>query len=98
MTAPSQTATLAAVLPARIAQMVAVEGSVVKADDLVITLDESVQSAKTELARARAESSLSVELARVRLEHARRELSRLQRLHGSEHASSKEYSEAVAAK
>ncbi len=89
MTAPSQTATLAAVLPARIAHVVATEGSVVNAGAVVITLDDSVQSAKTELAKARAASSLSVA-------HARRELSRLQRLHGGDHASSKESSEAVA--
>ena len=94
ITAPSKTARLAAVLPARIAQIPAAEGSVVHQGDVVVKLDDSVQRARTEIARAAAESVAEVELAGLRWDHARREQERLTRLHGDDHASSKELADA----
>ena len=96
MTVPSKVATLASVLAARIARIPAVDGSVVSQGDLVIALDDGVQVARTEIARAAAESSLAVDLAKVGREHARREWDRLVALHGDDHASSKELSDALA--
>lgn len=94
MTTPSRVARLAAVLPARILRIDAAEGSIVRRGDLVIALDDGVQRARTELAKASAESTSDVELARVRWEHAGREWDRLTRLHGDDYASSKELNDA----
>ncbi|MGB2986071.1 MAG: efflux RND transporter periplasmic adaptor subunit [Phycisphaerae bacterium] len=96
MTVPSKVATLAAVSPARIARILAPEGGVVREGDLVIALEDGVQLAKTEIAKARAKSTLDIELARVRWEHAKREWDRLAKLHGDDHASSKELSDVLA--
>ncbi len=97
MTAPYETATLASVQPARIAQIKLPEGSPVRRGELVVNLDESVQAARTELAKATSQTTLNMDHARAKWEHARRDLDRLMKLHGNEQASSKELSDAVAA-
>jgi len=96
LTAPCQTATLAAVQPARIARIEAAEGSFVHCGDLVVQLEEGIQLARTEIAKATAETTLDVEHARARWTRAQRDLDRIIRLQGSDSASSKELSDATA--
>jgi RND family efflux transporter MFP subunit len=84
-------------MPARIAQIEAPEGTHVTQGDLVVALADRVQAARTEIARAGAESTYQIELARARWEHAQREWDRLSRLHGDDHATSKELNDARAA-
>lgn len=96
MTAPFETATLAAVQPSLIASIAAPEGGVVRRGDIVVQLDERVQAARAEMAKANAETDLNIDHARARWDRARRDLERLQKLHGSEFASSKEMSDALA--
>jgi RND family efflux transporter MFP subunit len=95
ITAPARVATLASVLPARISQVLAAEGSMVEAGDVVVALEDDVQRARTEVAKAAAQSTLEIAVARARWEKARRELDRLRRLHGGENASSKELDDAL---
>ncbi len=90
MTAPVRTATLASVLPARITKRVAHEGAVVHEGDPVVLLDDAVQRARTEMAKAAAESPLDIERAKIRWENANREWERLAKLQGKDSATSKE--------
>jgi len=96
ITAPYREATLAAVQPGRIAAIHHQEGSAVRDGEEVFALDDGVQRARTEIARAAAESTLEVALARARWEKAQRDLDRLTRLYGDDSASSKELSDALA--
>ncbi len=96
MTAPFREAVLASVQPARIASILAEEGALVRESDLIIALDEGIQAARTQIAKASAESSLNIELARSRWVHAKRDLDRLVKLDGNDFASSKELSDALA--
>jgi len=96
MTAAFETATLASVQPARIESIAAPEGGTVRGGQIVIQLDERAQAARTAMAKANAESGLPIEYARVRWERTKRDLERLQKLHGSDFASNKETSDAIA--
>lgn len=96
MTAPFQTATLASVQPARIARIAVPEGAMVAQGELVVALEEGVQLARTEIAKAASESTLAVDLAQARWTRAKRDLDRLMRLHGEDNASSKELTDALA--
>jgi membrane fusion protein (multidrug efflux system) len=96
ITAPCRTATLASVQPSRIARIETAEGSFVRRGDPVVQLEEGVQLARTEIAKATAETTLNVEHAKARWMRAQRDLDRLIRLHGSDSASSKELSDATA--
>lgn len=96
LTVPSRVVTLAAVIPARIARLPAAEGGTVCEGDEVVSLEDAVQRARTELARASADSTLEIEKARVRRDHAAREWDRLAGLRGADNASSKESSDAKA--
>jgi len=94
MTAPARTATLASVLPARVSARVAPEGAMVHEGDPVVRLDDAVQRARTEMAKAAAESTLDIERARVRLANAKQEWERLAKLQGKDSATSKELRDA----
>jgi len=94
MTTPSKTATLAAIMAARIARIYTEEGSTVSEGDTVVALADGVQAARTEIARAGAQSMCDVDLAHARWQHAQREWDRLRRLRGDDHASSKEPNDA----
>jgi RND family efflux transporter MFP subunit len=93
---PAQVSTLACVHQARIARILVKEGDGVEAGALLAQMDDGYQRARTEMARVEAESTLAVELARARWRKAERDWSRLQKLHGSDSASSKELSDAYA--
>ncbi len=97
ITAPSQRATLASVRPARIANLFAEEGATVHAGDIIVALDDGVQAARTDIARAKAESALRANLAQEKWKRAKREVDRLLALHGEEFATSKETDDAVTA-
>lgn len=97
ITAPSQRATLASVRPARIAKLFAEEGATVHAGDIIVALDDGVQAARTDIARAKAESALRANLAQEKWKRAKREVDRLLALHGEEFATSKETDDAVTA-
>ncbi|MEK6675584.1 MAG: efflux RND transporter periplasmic adaptor subunit [Planctomycetota bacterium] len=91
---PSQIATLTAVQQGRIANMAVIEGISVREGDVLFTIEDSVQRARTEMARWDAESSLGMERGRARWEHANRNLQRLMGLQGDDFASSKELADA----
>jgi multidrug efflux system membrane fusion protein len=94
LTAPFRSVTLASIHRGQIAALAVPEGGVVKKGELVCALDDRVQRARTEVARARAGSVLRVELAAAVKERADRELDRLVTLHGENSASSKELRDA----
>lgn len=96
MTTAFESATLASVQPARIESINIPEGGLVRRGAIVVQLDERSQAARTAMAKANAETGLNVEYARVRWERAKRDLDRLQKLHGSDFASTKEMSDAIA--
>jgi len=96
ITVPHRTATLASVHPARIEKILVEEGRTVHEGELVVALDESVQSLRTGIAQAAAETPLEIDLARERWSKAKRDFDRLTRLHGEDFASSKELSDALA--
>ena len=66
ITAPAAMVTLASVREGRISEIVAGEGNQVRKGDLVFTLDQQVQRARTDIAKAKSQSTLNVELARAR--------------------------------
>ncbi len=96
ITAPASMVTLASVQEGRISEIVAGEGTPVRKGDLVFTLDQQVQRARTDIAKAKSQSTLNIELAGARWGRARRDLDRLTSLRGDDFASSKEYSDALA--
>ncbi len=93
-TAPFRIVTLAALHPGRIEELPVAEGESVAAGQPVILLDDTVQRRRVEIARVLAESTVEVELARVRHEHARRQLERLESLAGPSSVSTKELGDA----
>lgn len=97
LTSPRQRAVLAAVLPGRIARLPIAEGEMVQTGDVVISLDDAIQTWRTDMARAGAESTLEVDLARQRYERAKLDLDRLANLRGDDSASSKELRDATVA-
>ncbi len=96
MTTASKKATLAAVLPARIASIESPEGSIVSEGEIVVLLADDVQRARMEYAQSVAASLAEVNLTRVRWEQEKREWDRLVKLRGDDYASSKELSDAYA--
>ncbi len=96
ITSPQALITLASVREGRISEILVAEGATVRKGDVVFTLDDRVQYARTQIAKAKSESTLSVEHARARWEHAKRELDRLTTLRGDDFASSRELSDALA--
>lgn len=79
-TAAYRHAVLATLQPGRLSRIMITEGQHVSEGQLLASLDSRVQAARTEIARLEAESTTEIELARVRMEHARVELDRLKRL------------------
>lgn len=97
ITTPYRAVTLSAVEPGRIAQIETDEGRTVQKGDPVFRMVDDVQRARTMMAKATAETSLRVELARAVWEREKEELARLTTLRGSSNASSKELSDARSA-
>lgn len=96
ITKPFREAMLAPVVSGRLSRILVSEGQVVREDDLIFSLDDHVQRARTEMAKAAAESTLDVDLARARWERAKRNHDRLVMLYGHDSASSKELTDARA--
>ncbi len=94
MMVPNQEALLASVFPARIVEIRAAEGSIIPKAELVVVLDDTVQKARTRIARAASESTLDLALARTDWEKAKHDLHRLVNLSGHDSASSKELADA----
>ncbi|RME36724.1 MAG: efflux RND transporter periplasmic adaptor subunit [Planctomycetota bacterium] len=94
VTMPSERATLAALVRGRIEEILVPEGSLVREGDVLLALDDRLQRARTEIARAAAESDLNVRLARVRWERAVHEWERLRDLHARSYATAKELEDA----
>ncbi len=95
ITSPRQRAVLAAVLPGRIARLPIAEGETVQRGEVVVALDDAIQVWKTDMARAGAESTLEIDLARQRYERAKTDLDRFSNLRGDDSASSKELRDAT---
>ncbi|MBK8913503.1 MAG: efflux RND transporter periplasmic adaptor subunit [Phycisphaerales bacterium] len=96
-TAPIRTASIAATTTGRIIEVACEEGREVRAGDLLIRMDDAVQRSRTEFARLRAESTLEIELARVRHGRAIEELARLEGIPSQVRPSAHELSQARAA-
>ncbi len=94
VTAPAKVAVLSSTIPGRLVALPMGEGEAVAVDEIVVVLDDGIQQARTEIAKAEAESDLTVELAKARWEHAQRDLERLAKLHGDDFVSSKELNDA----
>lgn len=77
-TAPLRSATLSVEGSERIASLEVQPGAYVRAGDVLARLRDEIQRIRAEIAARSANSTLEVELARVRMEHARRELERLE--------------------
>lgn len=97
MTVPSKMATLAPVLSARIGRMEAAEGALVARGDVVVSLENSVQRSRTEMARMDAASTFEADLAHVRWRRAESEERRIAALYGANDSSPKELVDARAA-
>ncbi len=91
---PFRTATLGVARTGRLTRMPIDEGATVEAGALLFGLADEVQRVRAETARLRAESDLEIELARVRMDHAARELERMSELRGDSLASAKELADA----
>jgi RND family efflux transporter MFP subunit len=96
ITVPRQVAVLASVQLQRITRIAVTEGQEVRKGDALVVFYEDVQRARTEIARATAETMLDIDLARERMEQAGREFERLTKLSGGNFASPKEVSDAQA--
>lgn len=94
ITSPFRSATLASVHSGQIADLAVPEGGVVRKGELVFALDDRVQRARTQIAQARAESNLEVDLAAARWGQAKGELERLLALYVDSSASPKELRDA----
>lgn len=97
LTAPRRNAAMGAVLRGRIARVPVREGQMVAAGDELFALDDAVQRSITELAAARAASTLDADLARTKWDRDAADLRRLESLGGEDLASAKEIFEARAA-
>lgn len=94
---PFRTATLGVERLGRVAKLPVEEGEMVAAGDLLVGLADDVQRARAETARLKAESTLEIELARVRMEYADHELERTSSLRSDSLASAKELADARSA-
>ncbi|MCH7701791.1 MAG: efflux RND transporter periplasmic adaptor subunit [Planctomycetes bacterium] len=92
---PFRTASLASVRQGPLASIAAPEGTRVTAGDPIFRLVDEAQRVRVQIAKAKAETTLAVELARARWEQARQQRDRLVDLHGEANATPKEYSDAV---
>ena len=95
-TAPVQQVTLATVHTGRIAEIAVREGEVVPAGALMLRLDDGVQTQRVAIAKALAESTLEIELARVRRDQAARDLEQMISLDQTKVATPKEVGDARA--
>ncbi len=93
---PMRTVTLAPLRPGRIRQIAVDEGQFIEAGRVAVYLDDHVQQRRVEIAKALAESRLELQLARVRMEQARRELERIEGLARGRNVSTKELNDAQA--
>ncbi|MDX2199879.1 MAG: efflux RND transporter periplasmic adaptor subunit [Phycisphaerae bacterium] len=93
---PSRRVAFAATTRGRIGHISVEEGALVKADAPLLELDAELQRRRTEIARADAESKLEIELAKVRLDAALAEKTRIEALAEDRGASAKELSDAQA--
>lgn len=96
LTAPKRQAIIGSLQEGRLRSVLVTEGDYVDAGATLFVLDDSVQRASTEIAEARAESLIEVDLAKAQWEHAQKERDWWEKLRGDERASSKELTDAVA--
>ncbi len=98
LTMPVREAMLGAARPTLISHIAVEEGDSIEKGQILFVLDDRVQRAQTEKAKTVAESTLAIELAKTKWERARRDWDRLEKLYGGDSASSKELSDALAAR
>ena len=96
-TSPFRTVTLAAVDAGRIKDIPIDEGDCVKAGDVAVLLDDSVQQQRVKIAEALALSILEIELARVESVQLLWELEQLEKLNNDSYTSVNELTQARAA-
>jgi RND family efflux transporter MFP subunit len=90
MTSPIRSVELAADVAATIRTVHIKEGEFVKSNQVLVEFRSDVQAIATEIARAEAESTIDIESSRIRLEQARFELDRFEKLNRNESAANKE--------
>lgn len=93
---PARQATIGALIRGRIQFIPAEEGARIDEDAPLFVLDDAIQRARFEMAQADADSKLEVELAKVRMVQAQKELERIQVLATDGRASTKELLDAQA--
>lgn len=96
LTAPKRQAVIGSLQEGRLRSVPVKEGDYIEAGATLFVLDDAVQRAATEIAEARAESLIEVDLAKAQWEHAQKERDWWVKLRGDERASSKELTDAVA--
>jgi len=93
-TSPSRMAELAPATAGRIAEFLAAEGAQVSAGQPLVRLEDELERVRVAAAALAAQSTLEIDLARVQLESAQRELVRVLELHKGSAATAKEVSDA----
>lgn len=96
LTQPAREATLGADAPLRLLDIPVKEGARVRQNDVVIQFVDRPQRARAQIARLKAESTLEVELARIRWKQAAEELERLKQFQNDSVTSIKELRDAQA--
>lgn len=89
-TEPGRMVTVASLVMGRLAELPAAEGQVVAEGAELARLESAPEQARAALARLRAESTVNIEIAQSRVEHARVELERLRALESTSAVSKKE--------
>ncbi len=95
-TTPFRTAILAGLQQGQILRFLSDEGAPVRRGDVLVELDATVQERRAEIARLEAESTLRVDLARVRVSLAEKDMRRVLQLRNDATVSSQERDETVA--
>lgn len=96
-TAPHRKAQMATVQEGRLMHVPVREGDFVAQGELLFVIDDAVQRANVDLAAARANSTLEVELARTKWEAADMDREWWVKLRGTDRASSKELNDTISA-
>jgi len=94
VTAPSEDLTLAFTQPGRIAKVLVREGQHVRAGQLLVQLDDSVERVQVSMLKAKAENIIAVKAAELRLARKRAVLRKVQEAYDSSAAPERELEDA----
>ncbi len=95
MTAPMRESILGPTQRGSLQSVAVSEGDLVKQGDLLFSLDDHVQQARTAIAKALSDSTLDIDRAKARWDQTQADYQRLQQLRGQDQTSSKEYNDSA---